>query len=448
MKDLRVWLERYFPCPFERGGSPLVIVGVISALLYVYTRIGFKNDLHDLPQNLMVLTFFISAWGQRRKLFSDLVFRCLILAIIIPWVLFGINALIDYETAVRYRSTNDLLKLFLFLPLAWWVGGSREGTLRMLVLAFLGLVTAILMDPNLVTSLQMLWARQRVDFGIHNAQHAALFFGLVVIFCICSLSERARKKPAGSPGNILLLAVCLAALTALLGTMTRAAILGLFVAGFVALVSLAREGKVFGRNRLSLPKIMLVSVLVVAALAWPATTLVNRLAAETPTFQALLTGDLDQVPFGSVGIRLHSWAEALHWIAERPVTGWGQDARSDVIQLSERFPEDIKALGFGHLHNGYLEILLGFGIVGFGFLAFLWVTVLRRIRFASSHELSSFALYSSIFFLVLNLFESFFIYWSGEFAMALFMAAGYGRYLEKSLASDPPVSAPFGRQAT
>ena len=116
----------------------LVIVGVISTLLYVYTRIAFKGELLDLPQNVMVLTFFISAWGQRHKLKSDLVFRLLILAILIPWLLFGINALIDYESAIKYQSVNDLLKLFLFLPQAWWRGGSRVGAVRILTISFLG----------------------------------------------------------------------------------------------------------------------------------------------------------------------------------------------------------------------------------------------------------------------------------------------------------------------
>ena len=248
MKGLYAWIERYFPCPFERGGTLLVIVGVFSALLYVYTRIAFKDELRDLPQNLMVLTFFISAWGQRHKLKSDLVFKLLILAFVIPWVLFGINALIDYETAIKYRSTNDLLKFFLFLPLAWWIGGSRAGAIRMLTIAFLGLMTAIALDPNLMQSLSMLWARQRVDFDIYNAQHGALFFGLVILFCICSLSQRVHNALAVNWGNSLLILAGLVSLAGLLGTQTRAAILGLLVAGFVALLRRVQQGKLFGRQ--------------------------------------------------------------------------------------------------------------------------------------------------------------------------------------------------------
>ncbi|MDH3760010.1 MAG: O-antigen ligase family protein [Gammaproteobacteria bacterium] len=435
MTGLHAWIERYFPCPYDRGGSLLVIVGVFSALLYVYTKIGFKDELRDLPQNLMVLTFLISAWGQRQKLKSDLIFKLLFLAMLIPWLLFGINALIDYETAIKYRSTNDLLKLFLFLPLAWWVGGSREGAIRMLTLAFLGLMTAIALDPNLMQSLSRLWAGQRVDFGIYNAQHGGLFFGLVILFCVCSLSQRIRDKLALNRVAAVLVFVGLVSLSGLLGTQTRAAILGLFVAAFVALLLRIRKGDLFHRYHLSTAKAVLVSVLVIGLLSWPATTLYKRLAGEKTTIHAVLTGNLDEVPFVSSGIRIHSWIEALHWIAEKPITGWGQKARSDVILLSERFPEEIKNAGFGHLHNGYLEILLGFGVVGLAFVCILLVVLLRRIKLAASDDLYAFAFYSSILFLVMNVFESFFIYSSGEFAMALFMAAGYCQYLAKRLDS-------------
>ena len=438
MKRLCARIEHCFPCHFERGSPLLVIVGVISAIIYVYTRIAFKGELRGLPENIMVLTFLISAWGQRHKIKSDLMFKLFLLALLIPWLLFGINALIDYETAIKYRSLNDLLKLFLFLPLAWWIGGSRAGAIRMLAIAFLGLVTAVALDPNLMQTLKYLWAGRRVDFNIHNAQHGALFFGLVVIFCVCSLSHRIRNVFAVNRVNALLFAAGLFGLIGLAGTQTRAAFLGLFVTGFVALLQSIRHATRFGRNRLSMAKGILVMVLVMGILTWPAIEFIHyRLAAEQTSFDALLAGNLHELPFGSVGIRIHSWAEALKWIAERPITGWGQDARSDVFQLAEHIPDKIKQAGFGHLHNGYLEILLGFGVVGFVFVGVLWVVLLRRIKLAASKDFYAFALYSSIFFLVLNLFESFFIYWSGEFAVALFMAGGYCQYLARSLDTRP-----------
>jgi len=135
----RALIERYFPCSFEGGHSLLVIIGALSALVYVFTRIGLHDQVRDLPVqvrdlpvqvrdlplNLMWLTFLISAWGQRQQLKSDRVIHLLILAILIPWILFGISALIDYESAVKYRSANDLLRLFLSCP---WPGGSAAPT--------------------------------------------------------------------------------------------------------------------------------------------------------------------------------------------------------------------------------------------------------------------------------------------------------------------------------
>jgi hypothetical protein len=63
---------------------------------------------------------------------------------------------------------------------------------------------------------------------------------------------------------------------------------------------------------------------------------------------------------------------------------------------------------------------------------------LRRIKFAADKDLYAFALYSSVFSLALNLFESFFIKSSGVFAVSLFMAAGYARYLAENQNDSPP----------
>jgi hypothetical protein len=76
--------------------------------------------------------------------------------------------------------------------------------------------------------------------------------------------------------------------------------------------------------------------------------------------------------------------------------------------------------------------------VGFIYVCILWGVLLKRIKLAASTDLYAFALYSSVFFLVLNLFESFIVKSSGEFAISLFMAAGYSQYLAKNLNGKQP----------
>ena len=189
-------------------------------------------------------------------------------------------------------------------------------------------------------------------------------------------------------------------------------------------------------------KSLVVLVLVAGLLTWSAKEIVyDRVVAENATISVLLAGNLQDLPFSSTGIRVHSWLESLKWIAEKPVTGWGKGARSDVIKLATQFPDNIRA-SYGHLHNGYLEILLGFGAVGFIFLCLFWGVLLRRIKFAADKDLYAFALYSSVFFLVMNMFESFLVKSSGIFAVSLFMAAGYSQYLARTADSKPPDSTP------
>ena len=444
MKRLHTWIEQYFPCPFERGSSFLVIVGVISTVLYVFTKIAFKSEvlsdllprgLRDLPQNIMFLTFLISAWGQRQKLKSDLVLGLMILSILIPLLLLGINALMDYESANKYRSVRDLLKLFLFLPLAWWIGGSRAGALRMMAIVLLGLVTAIALDPNLMQSLKMLWSGQRVDFGIHNSQHGALFFGLVIIFCICVYGQRVQSESKFIRVDAPVFLVGLFALTGLVGMQTRGAIVGLIVCAFVALVQKLRQRNDSNHKRLLTPKGILVLVIASTFLVWAGKkSLYDRFSIEMTNLQSVLSGDMDKLYLSSSAVRLLSWDESLKWIAQKPITGWGLKAREDVIQMGERFPDSFKAIGFRHLHNGYLELLLGFGIPGLIFLCVVWIVLLRRINAAASRDFYNFALYGGVFFLIMNIFESFLFYWSGEFALALIMAGGYCQYLASSLA--------------
>lgn len=436
MNKVQSWIEHYFPCPFERGGPILVILGTVSALVYVYTGIWNRDGLHNWAENLMVLIFFVSAWSQRQRLKTDLIFRLMLLAVLIPLGLYAVNLLIDYESTQRYRSLNDLIKFFLFLPLAWWIGGSRVGAARMFLLAFLGLLTALALDPNLGQNLENLWAMQRIDFDIHNAQHGALFSGLTIIYCFIifflhehgALSARTR---------VLLLLPCLVGVAGILGTQTRATYLGLFACALIAVFLWIRRNAL--SRHYSYPGVKILAFLAVL------TALVvglgkdiehGRFASDRADIQTLLTGDLNDIPFSSVGVRIHSWAESLKWIAERPVTGWGHKARVDVIEQADHFPENIRN-SFGHLHNGYLEIMLAFGATGLVFVGIFWIVLLQRIRLAASSELYAFALYGSVFFLVANLFESLFFYWSGLFAMSLFFAGGYGQYLAKNLAESP-----------
>jgi O-antigen ligase len=84
--------------------------------------------------------------------------------------------------------------------------------------------------------------------------------------------------------------------------------------------------------------------------------------------------------------RLQLVAVALDLIRQRPLLGWGPDA-SQLITLFSPYP-DIRYLT--QFHNGYLQVLVSFGIIG-GilcaalFTALLWSALKRRYATSSDH---------------------------------------------------------------
>jgi len=434
MSVLQHWITRNISSSFDRGGFWLVSLGVLTTLIYVFSKLWWTdNSFSDLPGGLMIITFLISAWRSRKDLRGDWVFRLFALSVVIPLLLFAVNYLLDAEAAVKYQVLDRLIRFFFFLPLAWWIGANRVTGDRILLLAALGLLLAVLLDPNLSDSLKTLWQGERIDFNLRNAQHTALFFGLMLIGCTAYLME---QKPSKPPGNRLLL-LCLlvpVALVGFWGAQTRAAFLAMLICGLVAIFGyLVKHWRIYnGKRKTRLAVIFVVAV----ALLWvPASKVMQqRFSAEQSTLNSLMAGDLDSVPFTSMGIRIHSWAESIHWIEAKPLTGWGLSARGDVIRLAEDFPPEVKQK-YSHLHNSYLELLLAYGLVGLIFFIALLVIVYRRIVDFAATPAGKFARYGLLYLLVMSFFESYLMMWTGIFALALILGPAYSLYLGRSLGS-------------
>jgi O-antigen ligase len=74
--------------------------------------------------------------------------------------------------------------------------------------------------------------------------------------------------------------------------------------------------------------------------------------------------------------RLHLWPDALHMIAARPLIGWGEDATGLVygrFLTGDWSPEVDRA------HSGPLDVAATQGILGLGALAWVLVTLFRRL---------------------------------------------------------------------
>ena len=159
-------------------------------------------------------------------------------------------------------------------------------------------------------------------------------------------------------------------------------------------------------------------------------SLTERVFSEKNTITAISTGNWQNIPYTSIGIRVNTWLQALEWIAEKPLIGYGGKVRTDIIQQSTKHPDWVKSQ-FGHFHNSFIEITLGSGFLGL-FLFFIPVIYSFKKAAELSQPTHYFALFGLITFLVMNMFESYLFFWMGPFMLTLVITQLFSSVLSKA----------------
>ncbi|GGY10203.1 hypothetical protein GCM10007160_41750 [Litchfieldella qijiaojingensis] len=335
------------------------------------------------------------------------------------------------EWVTSNPQLDRLGKLFIFIGVAWWLGGSTRNTLWLWGLGLFGLLAATFVQGGGLDE----WIRglqgRRVDFDIRNAQHTAMFFG------VGSLGLVALGKRCCYPGRLVIwrfalwllaLTVCLAGVVV---TQTRA----VGAAFGAALVVMGAAWWLWhvashGLSSLFKPVSLVVSALaVVVALGmgtWFYDATSKRIAAESQTIAHILQGEFDEMPYSTgLGLRLHTWRAAAEWIAERPLVGWGEKGRGLVIDHTDWLPDDVKER-FGHLHNIFLEIWVAYGLLGLAVMGALAFWVARGV-WLSWHggvlpgDLALFATGFFVYWLIVNQFEAYSSFSTGVYVHNLIL---------------------------
>ncbi len=152
---------------------------------------------------------------------------------------------------------------------------------------------------------------------------------------------------------------------------------------------------------------------------------------------------MDQIPYTSVGLRIHYWAESLKWISQKPLTGWGYGVRTRFVKESEGILESVRLNGPQHVHSSYLALLLSYGFIGFAFVIYLFIFLIRRARMfymkgQLPQDIYYFSLAFTLFFAIVNFFESFLFTWTGIFLMGLVYAPVYTLSIRQFIADEYP----------
>jgi O-antigen ligase len=428
-------INRWFPSTYHRGPNWIVWIALMACFCTVFIKIWTPTSVNRWPEAVTTLLFIyplVTNWTFFKKQ-PLMIFWAL--AIAAPFVFFGINYVIDAESAVKYAEFEKLPRIYLFIPIAWWLGGNNRTIALFLGTALIGFFFACLQDPSFNQTFARIFQGGRVDFGILNAQHVALFFSLGLIGCMSHLPDAIKSKT-------MVHRICSIAFLTIAGplcaigivaTQTRAAFLGLLTAYFVYLIismyRLVRIKK--SRQNTKAMMSILAGIIITASVGYLIKdNLAKRVFSEKSTINAITAGDWENIPYSSIGLRVNTWLQALEWIAEKPLIGYGGKVRANVIQQSTKHPDWVKKQ-FGHFHNSFIEIMLSSGLLGL----FLFLTpVIFSLKKAAGLSRPShyFTFFGLIIFLVMNIFESYLFFWMGPFILTLLISSIFSSLLSEA----------------
>lgn len=331
-------------------------------------------------------------------------------------------------------SDRRFLRVLYFVAIAYAVARSRVlSAWRLLGVAFAGLLVYLVGQFD-AAEWGRAWRGERIDFGMQNAQHTSIVFAT----CVLALSlftprfyrwTKTLRRITASLYAVLWSGALLLSVWGVFVSQTRAVWLGLGLA-ILLLPGIHRLAcRLQGRTPPALRKPLLIGVagavlLGVLASSFTSLELDPRFDAEKVTWdslrQAAMHADRD---LNSIEIRVASWSAAVGWIREKPFMGWGGRGSRPLIDHSDLFSEAFKQQ-FNHLHNAYLQVLVEIGFIGAMFIAVLMALVGRASiqsyrRQRMPLDVFVFAWSFFLFWLVVSLFESYIIYQSGTYLIAI-----------------------------
>jgi len=259
----------------------------------------------------------------------------------------------DIDGSIRF------LKLWLFLPLAYWLGGELGRITRFLLCCgagfFIGCVAAIDWSTPLA-----LITGERLRLGFSSINHFGLYSGTLYLG-ILAYAGSVWNFTAGFPQRLAWsmrvgwVVIGLVALYWVLASQSRGAIGSLAM----ALVFAALLVAYFRRQRATLFLLALMGAATLLAILLGSEFVIQRWSQESATVNAILHGDWSGIPYNAIGIRLHMIRIGWEWWLEHPWFGYGPGAVEPLLDGAVKELQTYK-----HLHNTLVDNLVRLGVSG------------------------------------------------------------------------------------
>ncbi len=419
-----IWQSSYLPHKSN------LLYGLAVVSLLAYAALGLSHHRGgSLSQSVMCVLGVTVFLLQGKPLVSSFVVKLFACAVLIQLASWGLSLQAHPQWAESSPKVHRLGVWFLIIPVAYLFGGQTRNIFLVWFVVFVGLALSPWLSGAGWSELEYGFKGRRVDFGIINAQHTSMLFG-VAMLAILSLTYRVFK--GGGHVVWFRFLIWAGALTvSFMGvafTQTRGVWFGLVVS-FVALLFIliylfwVREKGETSLKPLGISALALLIVSMIGVVSLKDTINLHRFYSEQQTITDLLQGNKDFNHTNSAGVRVVSWMEAMEKVEERPLLGWGGRGRRMVVEQSEKLSDSFKAIT-RHLHSTYFDTLVNYGIAGLSLMLVLFGYLYYGSYRAWKNKIMPTDMFIFIgmffpFWLVINTFESFMYYSSGSFVFSL-----------------------------
>ena len=414
---------------------------LVFIYLFSITAIPFENS-SNIFRALFIICSLPIFFTERKQIFKDPMLKILGLALIIQ-IASWLNACIYLPDIANSGPKIDrLAKLFSFVFIAYWLKGNLRRVYLLWATLALGFIIGCFVHVDFTNEVIRALNGTRVDFAIKNAQFTAMFAGVSLLisgFLIYQLFS--NKKPFENITTINKAIFSVLMITALIFfafisivTQSRQVWLALVLTAILSPIFYTFVYPNSNKKRIFMSYL----IIGIAFFALSQSDIIQkRVLRETGTLQKIVSGDLNNIPMTSIGIRVNSWVAAADWIKERPLIGSDVEAIGEVIQQSPKFSPQLKKR-FQHLHNYHIEILVAYGLLGLLIIYALYYWLVRSLFIMKKQhtELSAITLFSLIFvafWAIVNSFETFNGRSFGVYTHNIMFAGFYTFYLTTSL---------------
>ena len=389
-----------------------------SCISYVFMKIPFYDAFKKIEflVAFAALYFLIVAKEERKTLPTLLLFIAALYSV-------GSWAIGHYWLHPEYFPKRPELhyftRIFIFLPLAFFINGNDKKTYFILLLATISLLTTPWVTGEGIDEILQGLKGQRVDFGLVNAQHTGMFFGLILIGCFSFLPLALSKKKI-IISSFLILCTLFSAY-AVYASQNRAITLALFICLFLFSASILFKVK-------TKKKAIVIAITVLLGIGLYNLTnhSIKKTLHEKNRIESLWKEDVTSISSTSIGARLASWKAASEWIVQSPFIGWGSRGSTVVLRNTDWLQGTYPAT-FSHMHSSYIQILTEYGVIGASIMIILFSSIAIQLSACHKEKIINknifyFLKTSFIFLLIINLTESYLFYWTGAYLITLLTA--------------------------